>query len=35
MDNPISPILSDIVMENLETECIKKLSVKPITEQKY
>ena len=29
MGNPISPILSDIVMEDLETECIKKLSIKP------
>ena len=29
MGNSISPILSDIVMEDLETECTKKLSIKP------
>ena len=29
MGNSISPILSDIVMEDFETECIKKLSIKP------
>ena len=29
MGNSISPILSDIVMDDLETECIKKLNFKP------
>ena len=30
MGKPISPILSDIVMDDLETECIKKSNFKPM-----
>ena len=35
MGNPLSPILSDIVMEDLEIECIKKLNVKPLFYYRY
>ena len=35
MGNPLSPILSDIVMEDLEIECIKKLNVKPLFYFRY
>ena len=30
MGHPLSPNLSDIVMEDLETECIKRSNVKPM-----
>ena len=35
MGNPISPILSDVVMDDLETECIKKLNFKPMFYFRY
>ena len=35
MGNPFSPILSDIVMEDLEIECIEKLNVKPLFYFRY
>ena len=35
MGNPISPILSDIVMEDLESYCISKLQSKPLFYLRY
>ena len=35
MGNPISPILSDIVMEDLESYCISKLQSKPLFYFRY
>ena len=35
MGNPLSPILSDIVLEDLEIECIKKFNVKPLFYFRY
>lgn len=35
MGNPLSPLLADIVMEDLETECLKKLGFKPQCYYRY
>ena len=35
MGNPISPVLSDIVMEDLETQCISQLKEKPLFYFRY
>ena len=35
MGNLLSPILSDIVMEDLEIECLKKLNVRPLFYFRY
>ena len=35
MGNPISPIIADIVMENLEIHAIQQLNVKPLFYFRY